>query len=177
MTNEEIYKKNKARAKRVRILKPILKIVLICLALIFLLVAVRNSLGNLLEIVEKLDKKKYTETQLVANYQSLIAKWGEWEVIGADKAGLVIRYVNIANAMFSGLMITFSILFAVTVFIMFVLDKIVFPIIIKGCETDNEDLVNLTSLRTAEKIGDIEQRLGVQNDTPQPKKPKRKEWF
>ena len=110
------------------------------------------------------------------NYQSLIAKWGEWEIIGADKAGLVIRYVNVGNAIFSGLMITFSILFGVTVFIMLVLDKIIFPVIIKGCETDNEDLVNLTSLRTAEKIGDIENRLGVQN-TPDTKKSKRKEWF
>ena len=177
MTNEEIYKKNKRRAKNVRILRPILKIVLICLALIFLLVAVRNSLGNLLEIVDKLDKKKYTEAQLVDNYQSLIAKWGEWEIIGADRAGLVIRYVNVGNAVFSGLMITFSILFAVTVFIMLVLDKIVFPIIIKGCEADNEDLVNLTSLRTAEKIGDIEQRLGAQTEVSNPKKSKRKEWF
>lgn len=112
------------------------------------------------------------------NYQSLITKWGEWEIIGADRAGLVIRYVNIGNAVFSGLMITFSILFAVTVFIMLVLDKIVFPVIIKGCETDNEDLVNLTSLRTAEKIGDIEQRLGVENTSgTKPKKSKRKEWF
>ena len=176
MTNEEIYKKNKRRAKNVRILRPILKITLICLALIFLLVALRNSIGNLLEILDKLDKKKYTETQLVANYQSLIARWGEWEIVGANQAGLVIRYVNVGNAIFSGLMITFSILFGVTVFIMLVLDKIIFPVIIKGCETDNEDLVNLTSLRTAEKIGDIENRLGVQN-TPKPKKSKRKEWF
>ena len=177
MTNEEIYKKNKRRAKNVRILKPILKIVLSLLAVVFLIIALRNSIGNLLEIVQKLDKKQYTEAQLVDNYQSLIARWGEWEIIGADRAGLVIRYVNVGNAVFSGLMITFSILFAVTVFIMLILDKIVFPVIIKGCETDNEDLVNLTSLRTAEKIGDIENRLGVENDTPKPKKSKRKEWF
>lgn len=176
MTNEEIYKKNKRRAKRVRTLRPIIKIALIVLAIIFLFIALENSIGNLLEILDKLDKKKFTETQLVANYQSLIAKWGEWEIVGANQAGLVIRYVNVGNALFSGLMITFSILFAVTVFIMLVLDKIIFPVIIKGCETDNEDLVNLTSLRTAEKIGDIENRLGVQN-TPKPKKSKRKEWF
>lgn len=113
----------------------------------------------------------------MSNYQSLIAKWGEWEIVGANQAGLVIRYVNVGNALFSGLMITFSILFGVTVFIMLVLDKIIFPVIIKGCETDNEDLVNLTSLRTAEKIGDIENRLGAQTEISNPKKSKRKEWF
>lgn len=107
------------------------------------------------------------------NYQSLIAKWGEWEIVGANQAGLVIRYVNVGNALFSGLMITFSILFGITVFVMFVLDKIIFPVIIRSCETNNEDLVNLTSLRTAEQIGDIEARLTGKKS----EKPKGKEWF
>lgn len=109
----------------------------------------------------------------MSNYQSLIAKWGEWEIVGANQAGLVVRYVNIGNALFSGLAITFGVLFGLTVITILFLDKLLFPRLIKSYEKNNEDLVNLTSLRTAEQIKDIEARLTDKKS----EKPKGKEWF
>lgn len=92
----------------------------------------------------------------------LVEKWGEWEIIGADSAGLVVRYVDIRNALFSGLMITYMILCIVSFVLAFLLGKIVLPTMRKYYETNNDEIVDMATLKTAAKIDE---------------KINKKEWF
>lgn len=92
----------------------------------------------------------------------LVEKWGEWEIIGADSAGLVVRYVDIRNALFSGLMITYMILCIVSFALAFLLGKIILPTMKKYYETNNDEIVDMATLKTAAKIDE---------------KINKKEWF
>lgn len=93
----------------------------------------------------------------------LIQKWGEWEIVGENSAGLVIRYVNIGNALFSGLMITFTILTIVFLVLAIILGKILFPQLAKMYTNMNEEMVDVATLKTAQKVDDA-----IEN---------KKEWF
>jgi len=102
-----------------------------------------------------LDKMKYTGTELEQNYQYLVNKWGEWEIIGAGSAGLVIRYVDVGNALFSGLMITYCILTFVTLVLALVLGKIVFPMLEKYFKNSNDEMVDMATLKSASQIDEM----------------------
>lgn len=118
----------------------------------------KNSVGNVTEILDLLDKNVYGKEQLAVNYQKLVEKWGEWEIVGAGNAGLVIRYVNIGNALFSGLMITFSV-FTVTSFVLAILlGKIVFPLLSKHFANMNEEMVDMATLRSASQIDKLSKK-------------------
>ena len=123
---------------------------------------VRNSVGNIVEILDLLDKDKYSGTELESNYAYLVDKWGEWEIVGAGSAGLVIRYVDVGRALFSGLMITFSTLTIIFFCVAIVFGKIVFPLLAKHFENSNKEMVDLATLKSATQIDEIT---------------KRKEWF
>ena len=112
ITPEQKYKRNQKRAKFCKVLTPVL--FWICLAIAFscLLLAIKNSFGNIAEIVDLLDSKKYNGDELRSNYEYLIAKYGEW-VIGTGGQGFTITFVNIGNALFSGLMILNCFLFLI----------------------------------------------------------------
>ncbi len=110
-----------------------------------------------------LDKSKYSGEELVANYQYLVGKWGEWELVGEGMAGLVIRYVNVGNALFSGLMITFSIFAVISLLLGIVLGKIVFPSLVKYYTANNETMVDIATLKSAQQIDEITKN--------------KKEWF
>ena len=112
----------------------------------------RNSVGNIAEILDMLDKDTHTAEQLVANYQTLIAKWGEWEIVGGGSAGLAIRYVNIGNALFSGLMIVYSVLTISSFVLAILLGKIMFPMLSKHFLNTNEEMVDMATLQSASKI-------------------------
>ena len=110
-----------------------------------------------------LDKSIYNDEQIAENYKKLIEKWGEWEIIGAGSAGLVIRYVDIRNALFSGLMITYTILCAVFFVLSIVIGKVLFPQLAKSLTDNNNELVDITTLKNAQKIDEMTKN--------------KKEWF
>lgn len=111
-----------------------------------------------------LDKDKYSGEQIAEHYAQLVEKWGEWEIVGEGTAGLVIRYVDVGNAMFSGLMITFCVLTTISFVLSIILGKIVFPVLAKHYQNDNDEMVDLATLKSASQINDMA-------------KTKRGEWF
>lgn len=113
--------------------------------------------------MDLLDKENYTATELRSNYQSLVEKWGEWELVGENTAGLAIRYVDIRSALFSGSMIIFVILSAVFFVCAIVFGKIMFPLLSKHYENTNAELVDMATLKSAEQINEMSKS--------------RKEWF
>lgn len=116
---------------------------------------IQNSVGNITEILRLLDKDVYTGEEIAEHYGQLVEKWGEWEIVGADSAGLVIRYVDIRNALFSGLMITYAILTVAALILAVVLGKIVFPQLAKVYTNNNAEMVDVATLKSAQKIDEI----------------------
>lgn len=102
-----------------------------------------------------MDKDVYTDEEIAEHYKYLVEKWGEWEIVGADSAGLVIRYVDIRNALFSGLMITYTILTAVSLLLAIVFGKIVFPQLAKLYSNNNDEMVDVATLKSAQKIEEM----------------------
>ena len=86
LTQEEIYKRNQKKSKVLRMLAPIVFWGFLALSIICLILTIKNSFGNVAEIINMLDTKKYTGEELQANYQFLVEKYGEW-VIGNGGAG------------------------------------------------------------------------------------------
>ena len=150
LTPEEIYKRNQKKSKVLRILAPICFWGFLALAIICLIFAIKNSFGNVAEIINMLDTKKYTGEELQANYQFLVEKYGEW-VIGNDGAGFQITFVNIGHALFSGLMITNCIFFVVFLVSAYLLGKWLLPKLSAQILIDNQDMVNLIILKGAKK--------------------------
>ena len=146
LTPEEIYKRNQKKSKVLRILAPICFWGFIALAIICLILAIKNSFGNVAEIINMLDTKKYTGEELQANYQFLVEKYGEW-VIGNGGAGFQITFVNIGHALFSGIMITNCIFFVVFLVSAYLLGKWLLPKLSAQILLDNQDMVNLTILK------------------------------
>lgn len=149
-TAEEIYKSNQKKAKIFRVLAPIVFWVCIGISILCFVLAIANSYGNINEIVGKLNSRKYTGEELQANYNALIEKYGEW-TIGNGGAGFQIRFVNIARACFSGLMIANFTLSGIFILLAFLLGKWVFPKTADILEQNNTDMVNLTILRQKDK--------------------------
>ena len=150
LTQEEVYKRNQKKSKVLRMLAPICFWGFLALAIICLIFAIKNSFGNVAEIINMLDTKKYTGEELQANYQFLVEKYGEW-VIGNGGAGFQITFVNIGHALFSGLMITNCIFFAVFLVSAYLLGKWLLPKLSAQILIDNQDMVNLIILKGAKK--------------------------
>ncbi len=150
LTPEEIYKRNQKKSKVLRILAPICFWGFLALAIICLILAIKNSFGNVAEIINMLDTKKYTGEELQANYQFLVEKYGEW-VIGNGGAGFQITFVNIGHALFSGIMITNCIFFVVFLVSAYLLGKWLLPKLSAQILLDNQDMVNLTILKDHSK--------------------------
>lgn len=136
--------------------------------IVFFCLAIKHSIGNVVEIINLLDKDKYTGQELVDNYQMLINKWGEWEIIGNSGAGLSVRYVNVGKALFSGLAITYATLTLVMLVLALTLGKLVFPILSKHYASSNEELVDMATLKSAAQIDEM-------HKAGKSKSPK--EWF
>lgn len=150
LTAEEKYKKNQRKSKRLRNLAPVTYWVLLALSIICFVFAIKNSFGNIKEIIDKLDSKKYNGNELQENYNYLIDKYGEW-VIGTGGSGFMITFINIGHALFSGLMITDSVLCVVFFISSKVLGKWLLPKISAQLLIDNQDMVNLTILQDKDK--------------------------
>ena len=146
MTADEIYKRNQKKSKIFKILAPICFWGFIALGIVFLIIAIKNSFGNIAEILDLLDNKKYTGEELNQNYDFLIAKYGEW-TIGSGGSGFQITFVNIGKAVFSGVMIA-SLVFSILFFVAsVVVGKWLFPKLSKQIIEDNQDMVNLKILK------------------------------
>jgi len=127
---------------------------MLILAIIFFALTIENSIGNVTEILNLLDKDKYSGEQIIENYTYLVNKWGEWEIIGGA-GGLSIRYVDVGNALFSGLMITYTCLTAASLCIALLLGKLIFPLLAKMYKNANEELVDMATLTSASKIEEM----------------------
>lgn len=121
----------------------------------------RNSVGNITEILELLDKENYSGTELRDNYAYLVEKWGEWET-DAGTGGFTIRYIDIGRALFSGLMIMYSTFTVVSLCIALIFGKMMFPLLAKYFKNNNEEMVDMATLKSASQIDAIS---------------KSKEWF
>ena len=146
LTPEEIYKRNQKRAKIMRKIAPFVFWGFIGIAIVCFILAIHNSLGNINEIIQQLNSKKYTGEELQAHYNALIEKYGEW-VIGNGGAGFTIKFVNIARAAFSGIMIANFIFCGVSIILAYLLGKWILPKMATTLEQQNVDMVNLTILK------------------------------
>lgn len=146
LTPEQIYKRNQKRSKTLRVLAPICFWGFLALSVLCLVIAVRNSFGNVAEIVRALDSKRYTGDELRANYAALIEKYGEW-VIGNGNNGFEITFINISRALFGGVMVANAVLAVVFFFSAYIFGKWTFPKIAAQIIQDNQDMVNLTILK------------------------------
>ena len=149
-TKVQTYDLNKKWAKALKILAPICFWTFLALGILFLILAIKNSFGNVAEIIEKLNSKIYTGEELRANYEYLIEKYGEW-MIGNGGAGFTILFVNIKNALFSGIMVISIILSLVFFVSSVVLGKLLLPRISEQLIQDNQDMVNLEVLKRVDK--------------------------
>ena len=152
LTSKQIYKRNQFKSKCFKTLAPITYWLFIGLVLIFGGLAIKNSIGNVTEIIQKLDKDTYTRQEISANYQELVEKWGEWTVVGYDGSAFEISFINISKALFSGLMKTYTTLTIVSFGLSIILGKIVFPKLGNYFRDSNQDMVNLATLDTQEII-------------------------
>ena len=148
---EEIYKANQRKSKILKRVTPFVFWGCLALSILCLIFAVRHSFGNVAEIMDMLDAKKFTGEQLQDNYTYLVNKFGEW-VIGNGSLGFTITFVNIGHAVFSGIMIAsafLSIRFFVSAY---VLGKWLLPHLAEQILQDNHDMVNLTILKDHDKL-------------------------
>lgn len=150
-TPEEIYKGNQQKSKLLRRISPIIFWGCLALSILCLVLAIRHSFGNVAEIMELLDSKKFDGDQLRDNYQYLTNKYGEW-VIGNGSMGFQITFVHVGHALFSGLMFAFLFLSVTMLVSAFVLGKWLLPKISEQILQDNQDMVNLTVLRDHDKL-------------------------
>ena len=166
ITPEILYRKNKKKAKIFKTMSPIMTLLFMLLAILFFVLTIQNSIGNVTEILQLLNKDSYNGEEIEKNYAYLVEKWGEWEIISEGSAGLIIRYVDVRNAMFSGLMITYSILTGISILLAILIGKIIFPQLSKIYNENNSEMVDVATLKSAAKIDEITQK---KNST--------KEWF
>ena len=165
LTPEQLYKKNRAKAKWFKRLSPIIFWVFLGLAILFFIFMIDNSVGNITEIINLLDGDVYNELELEQNYQMLVEKYGEWTIIGTSGSSIfTVRFVDIRLAFFSGLMITFLVLSILCIAIAIIVGKIVFPKLAQLYTDNNQDMVNMATLETNAAVN-------------KKKKSKEEEWF
>lgn len=152
LTPEQMYKRNQKRAKWFKLLAPISFWVFISLFGLFLILTIKNSWGNIVEIIDLLDKDTLTGEQVSQNYQYLVEKWGEWVIVGGEGSAFSVRFVDIRAAFFSGLMITYITLAIICLIIAIVAGKFVFPKLAQYYNDNNQDMVNMATLQTNAEI-------------------------
>lgn len=159
LTNEQLYDKREKIAFWLQKLTPIIYWGFILLAVFFFIMAIKNSLGNVMDIVRMLDKNVYSGEQIAQNYADLVAKWGEWTIIDLGATDQVsIQFVDIRNALFSGLMTTFVALMITSILIAFVVGKIVFPQVAESLKEKNKNQVAKTTFEIQKEIKTINKK-------------------
>lgn len=164
MTAEQQYKRNKRKSKVFDTISPLMFYLFLALFLLFTYLALKNSIGNMTEIFTLLDSNVHSGEEIQANYEYLVEKWGEWEVIGEGKSGLVVRYIDVRNALFSGLATLYTILAICSICLSVILGKLLFPGLAKSYKGANEEMVDMATLKSATQIDEIVKK-------------KKEEWF
>lgn len=131
----------------------------------FFILMVQNSVGNITEIINLLDKDSLTGDQVQQNYQYLVDKWGEWTIVGENGGVFSIQFVNIQNAFFSGLMATFLTLGIVCLVISIIGGKIILPKLAQYYTDNNQSMVDIATLQTHAEV------------TKKNKKESKEDWF
>lgn len=152
LTPEQMYKKNQFKAKIFKRVAPIIFWCFLALSILFFILMVQNSVGNVTEIITMLDKDSLTGDQIQENYKYLTDKWGEWTIVGENGGVFSIQFVNIKNAFFSGLMATFLTLGVVCLIIAIVGGKILFPKLSQYFSDNNQSMVDIATLQTHAEI-------------------------
>jgi len=152
LTPEQIYKKNQFRAKIFKTLAPIIFWTFLGLSILFFVLMVQNSVGNITEIISMLDKDSLTGDQIQENYKYLTDKWGEWTIVGENGGVFSIQFVNLQNAFFSGLMATFLTLGIVCLVVSIVCGKILFPKLADYYKDNNQSMVDIATLQTHAEV-------------------------
>jgi len=147
-----MYKKNQLKAKVFKQLSPVVFWLFLSLSILFLCLMLKHSVGNITDIIDKLDTDSYSGEQVEVNYRELIDKWGEWTIIGKDGGSLSIKFVDLKNAFFSGLMGTFVVLSLTCLSVAIIIGKFVFPKLTKYYSDNNQDMVNIATLQTNTEI-------------------------
>ena len=146
LSKEEIYKRNQKAVKVYKWLAPVTFWGLLAISIILFILAIRNSIGNIAEIIDMLQTDTHTGEELSANYNFLVAKYGEW-VIGTGSNGFQMVFINIKKAVFSGIAISCIISCVISLIGAFVLGKWLFPALSDKTLQENQDMVNLTILK------------------------------
>ena len=152
LTTEQLYKKNQFKSKWFKKLAPVIFWSFLGLFILFMVLTIANSWGNISEIISALDKKKLSGEQVAENYENLVAKWGEWIIIGDNSSSVSIRFIDIRKAFFSGLMITYIVLAIVCLAIAIIVGKILFPKLAQYYSDNNQSMVDLATLQTNAEI-------------------------
>lgn len=140
--------------------------VFIGLTIFFASLTIRNSIGNVTEIIQLLDKDVYTRQEIAENYSILVEKWGEWSIIGTNGSLFEVKFIDISNALFSGLMKLYLTFTLISFGIAIIVGKVLFPKLSDYYKDYNQDMVNLATLETQAEV----KRMAK-------KKEKDKEWF
>ena len=170
MTAEQIYKTNKRRSNILGRIAPIMFYIFLIISILFITLTVQNSLSNLNEISDLLDGDVYTDTQLSDNYSHLITKYGEWRVAGKTGSLITFRTIDYRKAIFAGLSVTYFIIAIIAFCVAIIVGKILFPSLSKMYKNANDELVDISALRTAETVNEM---AGKESKNKKPKK----EWF
>jgi len=152
LTPQQIYKKNLKKSKTFKRLAPLSFWLFIFLSGLFASLAFSNSVGNVTDIISKLDKDVYNRTEIAENYSALKEQWGEWTIIGDEGSLTEVKFINIKKAMFGGLMISQLTLAVLSLFLAFFLGKLLFPKLSLLYSDSNQDMVNLATLDTQAEI-------------------------
>lgn len=138
--------------------------ILLIISIVFLCLALYNSIGNVVEIINLLDTDQYTRAELEINYDMLKERWG-W-----GEAGISVKYINIGAALFSGLMVTFTTLTIIFFLLAIILGKILLPMLGNMYKNNNDELVDITTLRTMEQVNELSGKKDKNKKV-------KKEWF
>lgn len=144
------------------------------LAILFFILTIKNSVGNITEIVSLLDKDIYNGQELEEHYGYLVEKYGEWS-FDSQGGSFSIRFVNIASALFSGLMKTFLILTILCLMVGIIVGKAVFPKLSQYYSTNNQDMVNMATLQTNAEL--VKKRAPAEPKITKPIKTDKGRWF
>ena len=128
------------------------------MTIFFIVLTIKNSIGNITEILQLLDKDIYNRQEIAENYAYLVEKWGEWTIVGYDGSLFEMSFINIGAALFSGLMKTYLTLSIASLLIAIIVGKILFPKLSEYYKDHNQDLVNLATLETQAEVKSIKKQ-------------------
>ena len=143
------YKKRRTRAKIAKWISPVVFWVLIGLAVLFFVLCLTNSLGNIAEISEALDNTNKTGEELQASYDAMVQKYGTW-VIGSTSKGFQIEFINIKKAIVNGFSMSFFALSIIALLNAYILGKWLLPYLATELIQNNQDYVNMEVLKNLE---------------------------